>query len=134
MLDTDTPLVQEAPPLVEVKASILPLRLSNGTTTVPFGWTTGCPPRPLSFPAVEIGTLQVSTAVGGGAHVLEVALAEVIELGVAVTAEPAVRAVVTDRPVLVQVDFAHRWRRNRDGQSSTSARRRSIGSRRPWER
>jgi hypothetical protein len=37
MLDTETPLVQDWPPLVEVKASILPLRLSNGTITVPFG-------------------------------------------------------------------------------------------------
>src|SRR5947207_13815635 len=58
MVETSTPLLHEAPPLVERKASIFPLRLSKGTITVPSGPTTGCPPRPLSLPAVEIGTLQ----------------------------------------------------------------------------
>src|SRR6476469_3833060 len=60
MLDTETPLVQDWPPSVEAKASILPFRLSNGTIPVPFGWATGCPPSPWWCPAVGIGTLQVA--------------------------------------------------------------------------
>jgi hypothetical protein len=51
---------QLAPPFVDTNDEIAPFRLSNGTTTVPFGWTTGCPPRPLSCPAVSIGTDQVT--------------------------------------------------------------------------
>ena len=100
------PCVHEAPPSVEVNASILPLRLSNGTITVPFGWTTGCPPRPLSFPAVEIGTLQVRPPSVEVLISSRSPCAEVVELGVAVTVERAGRAVVADRPVLVQVDLA----------------------------
>src|SRR3954453_10252014 len=49
----------EAPPSVERKGPILPESVSNGTTTVPFGWTSGWPPRPLSCPAVWIGALHV---------------------------------------------------------------------------
>src|SRR4051812_28728602 len=60
MLPTATPLVQDAPPVRDVNASIFPFRLSKGTTTAPSGCTTGCPPRPLSCPAVSMGALQVS--------------------------------------------------------------------------
>src|SRR6266516_4798875 len=59
VLLTATPLAHDAPPSVDRNASILLLRLSNGTMTVPLGWTSGWPPRPLSFPAVGIGVLQV---------------------------------------------------------------------------
>src|SRR4051812_29826954 len=50
---------QEAPPSVERNDASLPFRLSNGTITVPFGCTSGWPPRPLSLPAVASGVLQV---------------------------------------------------------------------------
>src|SRR5947208_8129566 len=56
---TSIPLVHDCPPSVDRNASILLFRLSNGTMTVPLGWTSGWPPRPLSFPAVGIGVLQV---------------------------------------------------------------------------
>jgi hypothetical protein len=59
MLPTVTALVHEAPPLVERKASIFPFSASKGTMTVPSGCTTGWPPRPLSWPAVSMGVLQV---------------------------------------------------------------------------
>src|SRR5499433_833841 len=55
---TATPLAHDAPPSVDRNASILLFRLSNGTITVPSGWTRGWPPRPLSFTAVGIGVLQ----------------------------------------------------------------------------
>src|SRR3954471_15882268 len=60
MCDTVTALFQDAPPLSEEKLEIVPLRLSNGTITVPLGCTTGWPPRPLSLPAVLIGVPHVS--------------------------------------------------------------------------
>src|SRR5919109_3041017 len=47
------------PPSVDWKAAIVPLRLSNGTITVPSGCTTGCPPIPFAWPAGETGVLQV---------------------------------------------------------------------------
>src|SRR3954454_7490042 len=50
---------QDPPPSVERKAASLPLRLSNGTITVPFGCTSGWPPRPLSLPAVASGVPHV---------------------------------------------------------------------------
>src|SRR5207244_1770948 len=56
---TAMPLVHDCPPSVDRNASILLFRLSNGTMTVPSGWTSGWPPSPLSFPAVGIGVLQV---------------------------------------------------------------------------
>src|SRR2546421_12761404 len=40
-------LPQLTPPLVDDKApTAVSLALSRGTTTVPLGWTTGCPPIP----------------------------------------------------------------------------------------
>src|SRR5512132_2060815 len=37
--------LQDTPPLVELKApTAVSLALAIGTITVPFGWTTGCPP------------------------------------------------------------------------------------------
>jgi hypothetical protein len=54
-----TALVHDWPPSVERNDWIFPFSASKGTITVPFGWTTGCPPRPLSWPAVSIGTLHV---------------------------------------------------------------------------
>src|SRR4051794_25434517 len=37
--------LHEAPPFVEVNAPMaVSLAFAVGTTTVPFGWTTGCPP------------------------------------------------------------------------------------------
>src|SRR4051794_8345421 len=48
-----------APPSVERNAASLPFRLSNGTITLPFGCTSGCPPSPFSFPAGGTGVLQV---------------------------------------------------------------------------
>src|SRR6266849_5530617 len=53
------------------------------------------------------------TAVGGRDHLFEVALAEVVELRVAVPEEGAGRRVVANRPVLVKVDL----RRVRGGNS-----------------
>src|SRR3954452_11091774 len=50
---------QVAPPSVERNAPIVPLRLSNGTITVPSGCTTGWPPSPWGFPAGATGVLQV---------------------------------------------------------------------------
>src|SRR6185312_8841953 len=48
---TKTLALQLLPPLVELKARIaLELAEENGTITVPFGCTTGCPPRPLGLP------------------------------------------------------------------------------------
>src|SRR4051812_50147879 len=56
----------EAPPSVDRNAASLPLRLSNGTITVPLGCTSGCPPRPLSLPAVAGGFVPgLPTAVCG---------------------------------------------------------------------
>src|ERR1044072_3295126 len=52
-----TALDHVAPPSVERNAAIVPLRLSNGTITVPSGCTTGCPPSPLALPAGETGVL-----------------------------------------------------------------------------
>src|ERR1700738_4426975 len=43
---TATLLFQEAPPLVEVKARIEEPLVEKGTTTVPFGCTSGWAPRP----------------------------------------------------------------------------------------
>src|SRR5438445_490529 len=52
---------QEAPPLVEVKASSeVSLALSTGTMTVPFGCTTGWPPMPVALLAVRCGVPQVA--------------------------------------------------------------------------
>src|SRR4051812_22054586 len=39
------------PPSVDRNAAMLPVTVSNGTTTVPFGCTTGWPPSPLGLPA-----------------------------------------------------------------------------------
>ena len=50
---------REAQRSVDLNAASLPLRLSNGTMTVPLGCTSGWPPRPLSLPAVDTGLLQV---------------------------------------------------------------------------
>src|SRR5579872_2626290 len=48
------------PPLVDMKAAISPeLKLKIGTTTLPFGWTTGCPPIPNSSSAVFFAVPQV---------------------------------------------------------------------------
>ena len=41
IFETENSFDQVAPPSVERKAPILPLRLSKGTITVPSGWTTG---------------------------------------------------------------------------------------------
>src|SRR5437868_6897322 len=54
-----TALDHVPPPSVDRNAASLPFRLSNGTTTVPFGCTSGWPPRPLSLPAVATGVLHV---------------------------------------------------------------------------
>src|SRR3954471_12231002 len=51
---------QDPPPSVDRNAASLPLRLSNGTMTVPFGCTSGWPPRALSFPAGAAGGLPLS--------------------------------------------------------------------------
>ncbi|MFI9158249.1 hypothetical protein [Kitasatospora aureofaciens] len=59
-LATRTVEPQELPPLVEVKERIeLPL-VENGTTTVPFGCTSGWPPRPESVPEGLTGADQVA--------------------------------------------------------------------------
>src|SRR3954451_6710470 len=58
--ETVCALDQDAPPSVERNAAVFPSRLSNGTMTVPLGWTTGWPPRPLSWPAVSIGVLHLA--------------------------------------------------------------------------
>src|ERR1700679_118781 len=52
--------VQLWPPLVERKADMPPSKSANGTTTVPFGCTTGLPPMPLSLAAVVMGVPQVT--------------------------------------------------------------------------
>src|SRR2546430_17288507 len=51
---------QLAPPSVERNAASLPVVVSNGTITVPFGRTTGCPPRPWGLPCGETGWLHVT--------------------------------------------------------------------------
>src|SRR5215469_14913670 len=51
--DATTVLLQLPPPFVEVKERTLPSKASSiGTTTVPFGRTTGWPPIPLAKSAV----------------------------------------------------------------------------------
>src|SRR5216684_2011032 len=57
-----TASVRVAPPSVDPKDAILarPSIDSNGTTTLPLGCTTGCPPRPWACWGVEIGTLHVA--------------------------------------------------------------------------
>src|SRR5712692_9882424 len=57
--ETFSDLSQLAPPFSEVKAAMVFCRLSKGTTTVPFGCTTGWPPRPWTVSAVASGVLQV---------------------------------------------------------------------------
>src|SRR3954452_23901926 len=64
--ETVRALDQEAPPSVERKAAVFPSRLSNGTITVPLGWTTGWPPRPLAWPAVSIGVVHAFPPFVGG--------------------------------------------------------------------
>src|SRR5260370_38805232 len=51
---------QLTPPLVEVKASIEAPLVENGTTTVPLGCTSGCPPSPDGEPDGWAGADQVS--------------------------------------------------------------------------
>src|SRR5436305_1822845 len=63
----------EAPPLVDRNAPSLPFRLSNGTTTVPFGCTSGWPPRPLSLPSVWTGVRHVLPPSVEGANPMSVA-------------------------------------------------------------
>src|SRR6516165_45844 len=52
MPETATVAPQEAPPLVLLneRISSLPAKDSKGTTTVPLGCTTGCPPSPVAPP------------------------------------------------------------------------------------
>ncbi len=51
--------LQDTPPLVELNARIaLPLA-EYGTTTVPFGWTSGCPASPDGAPDGATGVDQV---------------------------------------------------------------------------
>src|SRR5579872_1555353 len=51
---------QLVPPLIEVKANMSdPVVFSMGTTTVPFGWTTGWPPMPVARSAVLLAADQV---------------------------------------------------------------------------
>ena len=59
IFETENSCDHVAPPSVERNAPILPLRLSNGTITVPSGCTTGWPPSPFGFPAGDTGTCQV---------------------------------------------------------------------------
>src|SRR5271166_5806427 len=47
--------VQLWPPLVDVKLEIPPSKSANGTTTVPFGITSGLPLMPKSSPWVVMG-------------------------------------------------------------------------------
>ena len=58
--DTVTAAFQLTPPVVEVNARMaLTFELAMGTTTVPFGWTRGCPPdRSRCWPLP--GLLQVT--------------------------------------------------------------------------
>ena len=51
---------QEVPPLVEVTERIADPFAEYGTTTVPLGCTTGCPPRPDGLPDGEVGADQVA--------------------------------------------------------------------------
>lgn len=52
---------QVAPPFVDRNAcSAVSLALSIGTTTVPFGWTSGWPPMPVALFAVARRVLHVS--------------------------------------------------------------------------
>ena len=58
---TKTLEFQLLPPLVEEKARIwLELAEENGTTTVPFGCTSGWPPRPLGLPDGCLSAPQVA--------------------------------------------------------------------------
>jgi hypothetical protein len=59
-LATGTREFQEAPPLVEVNERIAVPLVEKGTTTVPPGWTTGCPPSPEGTSAGEEGLDQVA--------------------------------------------------------------------------
>src|SRR3954453_11322218 len=59
IFETEYSLDHVAPPSVERKAPILPLRLSKGTITVPWGWTTRGTPRPFGFPFGDTGVLQM---------------------------------------------------------------------------
>src|SRR4051795_4177215 len=69
MAEIVTAFDHDAPPSVERNAASLPFRLSNGTITVPPGCTSGCPPRPLSLPAVASGLLPVAAPATGGVQV-----------------------------------------------------------------
>src|SRR5579871_3512744 len=52
---------QLEPPLVELNADRPPVfRSTIGTTTVPLGWTSGCPPMPARLPGGRVAGLQVS--------------------------------------------------------------------------
>ena len=58
---TVTAVLQLAPPLVERNARIeVSVALAIGTTTVPLGCTTGCPPMPVALPDVLSAAPQVS--------------------------------------------------------------------------
>src|SRR2546429_3097906 len=52
--------LQDVPPLVEVNERIADPLAEYGTTTVPLGCTTGCPPRPDGLPDGEIDGDQVA--------------------------------------------------------------------------
>src|SRR6266567_2853914 len=58
-LETSTLALYEPPPLVEVNARIAEPLAEYGTTTVPFGWTSGCPPSPVGVPDGDTGADQV---------------------------------------------------------------------------
>lgn len=45
---------------MELKARIEDPLVEYGTTTAPFGWTRGWPPRPLGLPEGEMGADQVA--------------------------------------------------------------------------
>src|SRR3954451_4132360 len=116
-----TARVHEAPPSLETNAAIFPLRLSNGTTTVPSGWTSGWAAEALVVAGGLDRDAPCHAAVGRRAHQLTIAVAEVVELRVAMAAERRARAVVAHGPVLVEVDAVRDGRRDLDGRAAGAA-------------
>ena len=99
-LSMNTQSPQLVPPFVDRNELCAPPLFEYGTTTFPFGCTTGWPPRPDEQPAESTGP-QVSAAVGRRDHAHVVARAVVVELDVAVAVVRALRPRVARDPGLV---------------------------------
>jgi len=104
MLETVTGADQVDPPLVELKAEI-PL-VSIGTTTVPLGCTSGCPPIAEGVICSAGRWTPGEATVGRSAHQDAIAGIRIVPLHVTVAIKGTGGVAVANDPVLIgTVDF-----------------------------